>query len=645
MSDSDLHPSTQQLSAFSLGQLPAQEAAEVEDHISDCGPCCETLLGLSTTDAFVALLQDAKESADGQTAGLTADASESGLSLSAPVISPLTDHPRYAVSGRIARGGMGDVYRAEHRLMERTVALKVIHPDLMRHPEAVERFRREVRTAAQLSHPNIVAAFDAEQVGPVHFLVMEYIDGIDLAQVVRRRGALPVNLACEYIRQASDGLQHAHERGMVHRDIKPHNLMITPDGTVRILDFGLASLVAERQTSDDGVVPERADLTAVGTVMGTPNYISPEQADDARAADIRSDIYSLGASMYYLLTAQAPFAGGDVSQKLRRHADARPTPLNELRREVPVEVARIVDRMLEKDPGRRFQTPADVSHALVPYADRCRNEAGSQDTDSAPAGVAAHPQQTVKRARRRRTLILTMLACSLLFFGAIVKVVSDHGVIEIRSEVDDLQIEVTQDGQVVRTIDLQTGSQLSWLPTGDYSIRLRDGANDVRLNTDGFEMTRFGRVIVTASLSAENVTSLQSFDASATPIAQDGVESADGGWKITAEQTRSVRLFEVKEPALRPGRIWYRAEMKTEDVRGQAYLEMWVRIPGLGEFFSKGLASAVSGSNGWAEYEIPFLLTDGQQPDLVRLNLSVEGGGTVWIRNIELRGRADPQDE
>ncbi len=217
---------------------------------------------------------------------------------------------------------MGDVYKARHRKMERTVALKVINRGLVRKAEAIDRFHREVKAAAQLSHPNIVTAYDADQAGDFHFMVMEYVDGVDLSQTVKDRGALPVAEACDYIRQAAIGLQHAHERGMVHRDIKPHNLMVTADGTVKILDFGLASL-APKRLPDADTVEARGDLTAAGAIMGTPDFISPEQADDARQADIRSDIYSLGATLYYLLSGRVPFADGSVMHKLKSHCGGR----------------------------------------------------------------------------------------------------------------------------------------------------------------------------------------------------------------------------------------------------------------------------------------------------------------------------------
>ena len=222
---------------------------------------------------------------------------------------------------------MGDVYKATHRMMDRTVALKIIKRELMQNSQAVDRFHREVKAAAKLSHPNIVTSHDAEQAGDVHFLVMEYVDGVNLSQIVKDQGALAVAEACDYIRQVSIGLQHAHERGMVHRDIKPHNLMVTKDGTVKVLDFGLASLAPETvfgPETNEGC----GDLTAAGAIMGTPDFISPEQADDARTADIRSDIYSLGATLYFLLSGQAPFSEGSVMSKLKSHAQSDPAPLS-----------------------------------------------------------------------------------------------------------------------------------------------------------------------------------------------------------------------------------------------------------------------------------------------------------------------------
>ena len=236
------HPSVKELSAFVSGQLPESQASEVERHIDLCQQCSETLSGLSADDTFVGLLKQAGNSDNRLTAGMSHLDIDAASDAAKEV---LTEHSRYEIVELIAQGGMGKVFKATHRMMDRTVALKVIKNELMRNTEVIERFHREVKAAAQLSHPNIVTAYDAEQANGVHFLVMEYAVGTNLSDLVKRDGPLQIAQAVDYVRQAAAGLQHAHEQGMVHRDMKPHNLMLTKDGTVKILDFGLASLSTE----------------------------------------------------------------------------------------------------------------------------------------------------------------------------------------------------------------------------------------------------------------------------------------------------------------------------------------------------------------------------------------------------------------
>ena len=363
MPKSTAHPSEEQLSAYNLGQLPPDEAVAIESHISKCEPCCDTIISLSSDDTFVGLLKEARQLPTDQTVDHGVVSAAASLQ---EVPSQLSEHPRYEVLGLIGKGGMGDVYRARHRKMERTVALKVINRGLVQKADAVDRFHREVKAAAQLSHPNIVTSHDADQAGDFHFMVMEHVDGVDLSQTVKDRGALPVAETCDYIRQAAIGLQHAHERGMVHRDIKPHNLMVTTDGTVKILDFGLASLAPEANPASDAVAA-RSDLTAAGAIMGTPDFISPEQANDARQVDIRSDIYSLGATLYYLLSGRVPFDDGSVMHKLRSHAQVEPAPLNSVRDDVPEELVAIASKMMAKDPDERYFTPKEVAEALESF--------------------------------------------------------------------------------------------------------------------------------------------------------------------------------------------------------------------------------------------------------------------------------------
>ncbi|MGH7128385.1 MAG: serine/threonine-protein kinase, partial [Planctomycetaceae bacterium] len=280
--------------------------------------------------------------------------------LPADVPIELRDHARYQLLELLGRGGMGAVFKAEHRLMQRCVALKLIRKDLTEKADSLERFQREIRAAAKLGHPNIVAAYDAEQAGDVHFLVMEYVAGTSLDRLLAERGPLPVRDACDYVMQAAEGLQHAHERGMVHRDIKPQNLMLTPDGQVKILDFGLAYFVSEAGGEQ---------LTALGSMMGTPDYMAPEQARDAHAADIRADIYSLGYTLYHLLTGQVPFPKGSQIEKVMAHIERRPEPITEFRDDVPPVVVRVFERMTAKTPQERFQTPEAVARALRPVAE------------------------------------------------------------------------------------------------------------------------------------------------------------------------------------------------------------------------------------------------------------------------------------
>jgi hypothetical protein len=236
------------------------------------------------------------------------------------------------------------------------------------------RFRREVEAVARLQHPNIAAAHDADQAGDTHFLVMEFVEGMDLARLVREHGPLPVDQACAYGRQAALGLQHAYERGMVHRDIKPHNLMVTPDGKVKILDFGVAALLGEDEPAATFLQAARAapttsnSLTDFGEAVGTPDYVAPEQIRDSHTADARSDIYSLGCTLYYLLTGRPPFPGGTGCQKIVGHLEGVPVSLSVVRRDLPASLVRAIERMMAKDPAERYQTPAQVVEALAQVA-------------------------------------------------------------------------------------------------------------------------------------------------------------------------------------------------------------------------------------------------------------------------------------
>lgn len=283
---------------------------------------------------------------------------------------------QYRILDELGRGGMGRVFKAEHVAMKRIVALKVLAAQLTRTEKAQHLFQREVRAAARLVHPHIVTAFDANRVGDRFFLVLEYVQGPTLAALVRDQGPLAVGQACEFVRQAALGLQHAHVLGMVHRDIKPSNLLIQPPvdpglgrgGMVKVTDFGLARL-ADDAPHSDSTDTGGSIFSVPSIVMGTPDYLSPEQGRDLDQVDIRSDIYSLGCTLYFTLTGEVPFPGGTPLEKIERHASSDPEPLESLRPIVPPEVIEIVRRMMDKQPSGRFSTPAEVAEALEPFSE------------------------------------------------------------------------------------------------------------------------------------------------------------------------------------------------------------------------------------------------------------------------------------
>jgi serine/threonine protein kinase len=267
---------------------------------------------------------------------------------------------KYRVLERLGQGGMGSVYLCEHKLMRRRVAVKVLPTTKAEDPAALERFYREARAVAALDHPNIVRAYDIDQDEKLHFLVMEHVDGASLQEIVKKVGPLEPIRAAHYMRQAALGLQHAHEAaGLVHRDIKPGNVLVDRNGIVKILDMGLARFFHD----EEDILTKKYDEN----VLGTADYLAPEQALDSHSVDIRADIYSLGATFYFSLTGRTPFAEGTVAQKLIWHQTRQPKAIRSIRPEVPEELVAVIDKMTAKDPAQRYQTPLAVAEALAPW--------------------------------------------------------------------------------------------------------------------------------------------------------------------------------------------------------------------------------------------------------------------------------------
>ncbi len=272
----------------------------------------------------------------------------------------------YRILGRIGGGGMGAVYRARHAYLDCEMAVKVVLPDRQGHRGSVERFFREMRAVGRLDHPNIVRCNDAREVEGVPFLVMELLEGRDLHRLVAERGPLPVTVACELIRQAALGLSHAHERGLVHRDVKPSNLFLTDAGVLKVLDLGL-SIVEMGEDSPGESAGSAEGLTVEGQALGTPDYMAPEQWTDALNADARADIYGLGATLYFLLGGRPPFVGHGYSTfhgKMQGHLNDTPPALCSLRPEVPIALAGVVDRALSKAPADRQASATEFAEMI-----------------------------------------------------------------------------------------------------------------------------------------------------------------------------------------------------------------------------------------------------------------------------------------
>jgi tRNA A-37 threonylcarbamoyl transferase component Bud32/tetratricopeptide (TPR) repeat protein len=452
------HPDLDQVRRFGLGQLVGAEAQLVENHVAGCD-WCAALLQQAPDDTLIGLLRGRETDSDDRPpavppvpnpapdSGYTAGTEDMADTPDLPAA--LREHPRYRVLRLLGRGGMGTVYLAEHRHMGRLVALKVIKPSLLEDSVAVRRFRQEVRTVARLWHPNIVQADDADQAGGLHFLVMEYLEGQSLHEYLQAHGPLPAAEACDDARQAALGLQHAHERGLTHRDVKPHNLLRTPAGQIKILDFGLAGVVGEREAPS-------AALTGAGTTIGTADYMAPEQARDSHAADIRADIYALGCTLYHLLAGRPPFPGpGTPVEKILRHVTDEPTPLRQLRADLPADLDAVVARMMAKDPADRYQTPAEVAAALAAV---CSQPAGGCPPALPPPAGNGLPRRRVPAGFRhgkgpRRAGVAAVAAALLVTAAGLAAAVV------FRLKADDSRRQLVREKEQVQTLRAELARQ------------------------------------------------------------------------------------------------------------------------------------------------------------------------------------------
>jgi serine/threonine protein kinase len=541
-----VHPTDPILQAYGLGKLADVSSDSVSKHLESCDSCRRRVAELSS-DEFLGRLRRARVTPDQAASGWSPDAASSTEGTPSHVVPParldalppeLVDHPDYEIVRELGRGGMGVVYLANNRLMGRPEVLKVAGRHLIERTGVLDRFLREIRSAAMLHHANIVTAYTAMRLGQSVVLAMEYVEGLDLAKMVKTKGPLPVAHACNFIHQAALGLQHAHERGMVHRDIKPANLILARDGKkaiVKVLDFGLAKVTSEGQT-DSG-------LTREGQMLGTPDYIAPEQIRNAQSADIRADIYSLGCTLYYLLTGGPPFRGDHLWDVYQAHFSMEAGPLNLVRPEVSVELAAVVAKMMAKEPGRRFQTPGEVARALAPFSKPAATQppgsgielprvetqvapqqpstarpapmqpttlgtipapAGLRPTKTAPDGVSweslieikadgplyqaakprtaepkpARAEEPVRRPPWFWPAIIAASMCSALALGVIIYVATDKG--RVRIILEDRKAVVHVDGETIRIDSLD--EQIT-LRAGEHTLRVKWGDGEFATRT------------------------------------------------------------------------------------------------------------------------------------------------------------------
>lgn len=409
----------------------------------------------------------------------------------------------YVITDELGQGGMGHVYRAVHRRMKRTVALKVLTADLVGDEDALNRFRREVETVSRLDHPNIVAAHDADVVDGIHYYVMELVNGDDLSVHVKEQGPLPVGKAVDCVLQAARGLEYAHGEGIVHRDIKPHNLLLDADGTVKVLDLGLARLESvDEQAATDG-------LTASGSMMGTVDYMAPEQAMDSRSADARSDIYSLGCTLFYLATGRPLYGGDTFMKKLLAHrSEPAPSLLEACAGNSP-ELESLFQAMVAKDPTERPQTMTDVITALQSCLESLDSELSATDGEppsdpyaptlvgkppvdaefaTSVVGFAGQVQAEQLDARFARVLKWVKWLCLLGVIGGIVwggyagvsLLLAPQATLVLDSHGTDLKgATITLDGELLATIGENSGVPLLDVPAdgADHTLEIaRDGA-------------------------------------------------------------------------------------------------------------------------------------------------------------------------
>ena len=557
----------------------------------------------------------------------------------------------YAIKEQIGQGGMGAVYLAEHTTLSRKVALKVLTPGADSDTKlAVERFLREARAVAALDHPNIVRVHDVGQFGTTYYIVMELVEGDTLDKLVTKSGSIPCGKAVEYIAQAASGLQHAYEKGFIHRDIKPQNLILSKDGTVKILDMGLA------RSSE-----ERDKLTAnidIGAIVGTADYIAPEQAVNDPHVDIRADIYSLGATFYTLVTGRPPF-GGNTTQKLVQHQVKDAPSLTRLDKTLPKELADVVSKMMAKKKEQRFRTPADVIAALTPWlpnsgkivAGLTRTEAGAAGQETMENFVASSTKSLTKTLKlavqdpKKKYILIGSVAAGVMLFGALLgylifggkKTIASNkgpGVTPIVSNsnpnpgVSDSTAKPGTTAPSPRVTSTQTVFRVDFSKLKPFTVRMKE--NSIVEGEKG--PLPQGVAPYAKGPGSESIFSAGPADESGTSIAMTNL-TGTSGTELACELEKPIASGGAGM-TLTPGVDYkLRIECRTD---GTARIGVGIHtIVGFKPAAEYTMLSLVKGD--WQTLEIPFNRSDAGALRFVLENRGKGKLNTMFVRSVEVR--------
>ncbi|TWT93965.1 serine/threonine-protein kinase [Stieleria varia] len=559
-------PPREELADYAAGLVDSVDCESIDLHLETCVDCqSELSICSSNDDTLVSLLRQGVDEVEyGQEPQLRERLQVLERSSSQHFIKPSrpSELGPYRFLKRLGRGGMGDVYLAEHLRLEMPVAIKLLSHRLASDSRATARFDREMKAVGKLSHPNIVRATDAGEYNGTPFLAMEFIDGSDVGQICREHGRLRICDACEIVRQAAVGIQHAHDHGLIHRDLKPSNLMLCKDGVVKVLDLGLARL--KEHTANE--------LTDELQILGTADYMAPEQAnsDHKSELDPRVDIYSLGCTLYTLLAGRAPFGDEDHStplQKIIAHQQESPTPIGEIRAGLPASLISVIERAMAKSRKDRCDSSADFANALNAFVsgselaklqqeaavrhavvDTCPDDSttGLPADTMASSGIASEPE-SIRRSTASpnrvllvalATLVIAVLASLTMTFqsknGSLVVQIDGDNIAAIpkgeRLVIEDIE------NEVIYYLSIVEDSVKQDFAPGTYQIRVENEASGLELSTQEFRIKRKEETIVHAVIAKPTPSRVSTIESSSS---QDQCQMV---WAISKDATFDVLI-------------------------------------------------------------------------------------------------------